>query len=83
MSAWLPHVEEYCKSALADPELNEKTRLLWMEIGKDDPYLPQFKEFHTLLSKHQVKFNYIITEGNHSWPVWRGYLADFATLLFR
>lgn len=83
MSAWLPNAEEYCKDALCDPEFNAKTHLLWMEIGKDDPYLQQFKDFHAVLTKHKVMLNYIITEGNHSWPVWRGYLADFATLLFR
>lgn len=82
MSAWLPHAEEYCKSALADPKLNEKNRLLWMEIGKDDPYLPQFNEFNAVLTKHNIKSTCNITEGNHSWPVWRGYLADFVTLLF-
>lgn len=83
MSAWLPHVEDYCKSALDDPGLNDKMRLLWVEIGKDDPYLPEFKKFQAVMSKHNVKLNYTITEGDHSWQVWRGYLADFATLLFR
>ncbi|CAN5855780.1 hypothetical protein BH11VER1_BH11VER1_19390 [soil metagenome] len=82
MSAWLPQVETYCKPTLDDPQFQEQNRLLWVQIGQDDPYLPQFKEFEKALSRHHVSLTGAITEGNHSWPVWRGYLAEFVPLLF-
>ena len=83
MSGWVPDAEKNCASALADQSLGEKIRLLWLQMGRDDPYLPQFKEFESVLNRHGISRSFTVTEGNHSWPVWRSYLAEFAPLLFR
>ena len=83
MSAWVPNAEKRCSTAFSDPHLNEKVRLLWNQMGAEDSYLPEYKEFETVLERHGVQRSFKLTEGNHSWPVWREYLHDFTPLLFR
>ena len=83
MSGWVPDAEKNCAAALEDHSLSEKVRLLWLQMGRDDPYLPKYKEFDSVLAGRGINRSFSITEGNHSWPVWRGYLAEFASLLFR
>jgi enterochelin esterase-like enzyme len=83
MSAWVPGAEQRCGAALKDSSLNQKVRLLWNQMGQDDPYLNDYKEFDSALEKHGVKRAFKITEGTHSWPLWRDYLAEFAPLLFK
>lgn len=65
--------------------LSRDLKLLWIACGKDDTpqRVAQHEELHAALLKSKVKHEYLITEGNHSWPVWRRYLADFAPLLFQ
>ncbi len=68
----------------ADPNAaNEKIKLLWIGIGKDDFLLARNREFVKILDELQVRHTYQETDGRHAWGVWRGYLADFLPLLFR
>jgi enterochelin esterase family protein len=62
--------------------LNDKLKLLWFAIGKDDQLVKQMTETEKVLQAHNIRHVYRITEGNHSWPVWRKYLAEFAPLVF-
>ncbi len=69
---------------LADPAATNKAlKLLWIACGKDDGLLTRNKTFADLLEKKGIQHQYLATEGNHSWPVWRKYLVDFAPLLFQ
>ncbi|HLY07932.1 MAG TPA: alpha/beta hydrolase-fold protein [Planctomycetota bacterium] len=69
--------------ALADPAAtNAKLRLLWIACGKDDRLVKDAQALSDVLSKREIKHELKITEGNHSWPVWRGYLGEFLPLLF-
>ena len=63
--------------------LNQKLKLLWFACGKDDFLLKANQDFTAALKEKNVRHTYMETEGNHSWPVWRKYLADFAPLIFR
>lgn len=70
--------------ALADAAgTNRSLRLLWIACGKDD-FLRQMNEklIETLKEK-SVQHEWALTDGDHSWPVWRRYLADFAPRLFK
>jgi len=67
---------------LSDAAANDKIRLLWVACGKDDKLVKQAEKFSELLKKTNIRHELKITEGNHSWPVWRFYLADFLPLLF-
>ncbi len=71
------------EGALADAaQTNARLRLLWIAIGKDDFLLKRNEEFIALLKDKGIRHEYLLTEGGHSWPVWRQYLVDFIPRLF-
>lgn len=63
--------------------LNRQLKLLWFACGKEDFLLKPNQDLAAALRAKNVRHAYVETEGNHSWPVWRRYLADFAPLIFR
>jgi enterochelin esterase family protein len=63
--------------------LNAKLQLLWFACGKDDFLLKANHDLTAALTAKGVKHTYVETEGGHTWPVWRRYLADFVPLIFR
>jgi len=69
---------------LNDPAAaNEKLKLLWIGIGKDDFLLQRNQEFIATLKEKDIHHEWHLTDGNHSWPVWRIYLAELAPKLFQ
>ena len=63
---------------------NERTRLLWVGVGRQDTYgLPQGRGIAEKFKAAGVRYKYVETEGAHTWSVWRVYLAEFLPLLFR
>ncbi len=82
-SAAVPELEAV-KVALGNPgETNKVLDLLWIACGKDDFLLGENEKFINVLKGKGIEFDWNLTEGSHSWPIWRGYLADFVPLLFR
>lgn len=70
-------------SALADPAAtNAKLKLLWIACGKDDRLVKNAQDLSDVLKAKEIRHELKITEGNHSWPVWRRYLGEFLPLLF-
>lgn len=69
---------------LAHPTaVNRDLRLFWVACGDKDFLFQRNREFHGLLESKGIRHDYVETEGDHSWPVWRRYLVDFAPKLFR
>ncbi|MEI6232136.1 MAG: alpha/beta hydrolase-fold protein [Planctomycetota bacterium] len=62
---------------------NERLALLWIAIGEKDFLLARYKKLESLLEEKGIKRVSKVTEGNHSWPVWRRYLTEFMPLLFK
>lgn len=62
---------------------NEKLKLLWIGCGKDDFLLKRNDEFIALLKEKGLRHEWHLTDGGHSWPVWRTYLAEFTPKLFQ
>jgi enterochelin esterase-like enzyme len=58
-------------------------RLLWIGVGKDDFLVEQNKTFVAWLEARQIPHTWNVTDGAHSWFVWRRYLAEFLPLIFR
>jgi enterochelin esterase-like enzyme len=82
-SAYLPNPETAAPGFFADPKgANDKLRLLWIACGKDDRLLDNATQLSEILKKREIKHELLVTEGAHSWPVWRKYLAQFAPLIF-
>lgn len=67
----------------ADPgRANERFKLLWLGIGKDDAALKRKQELAATLKEMGVRNEYRETEGAHRWSVWRLYLSEFLPRLF-
>ena len=82
MSAYVPMAEDLLAKGFANKHFNDQIKLLWISIGKDDFLLKDAEAFHALLNKHGIHSQWTLTKGEHEWTVWRGYLRDFAPLLF-
>lgn len=82
-SSGIPN-EDSLAGLLAQPEAaNQQLKLLWIACGKDDFLLKRNTDFIALLTEKHIRHTWRLSEGAHSWPVWRGYLAEFAPLLFQ
>jgi len=66
-----------------DKSANDKLKLLWIACGKQDGLLQSNNKVDAELTQRGVKHEYILTEGAHTWLVWRRNLAEFTPLLFR
>ncbi len=76
-------LEEKYANILKNPSINQ-FRLFTIGMGKDDPLAyKNNKGMMELFTKMGIKYNYVETEGTHSFPVWRKNLAFIAPLLFR
>jgi len=67
----------------ASAAVNRDLKLFWIACGKKDFLFTRNREFTALLKDKGVRYDYVETEGDHSWPVWRRYLTEFAPKLFR
>lgn len=76
--------ENEIKAALDDAAgTNAKLRLLWIACGERDFLLQRNRQLIATLKARGVNHEWRETQGDHSWPVWRNYLAEFAPKLFR
>ncbi len=64
-------------------QVNHDLKLLWIAWGKKDFLAQRNETFVALLKSKGVHYEEVETEGDHSWPVWRRYLNEFAPKLFR
>ena len=78
-----PPDETLLAPVLADAAgTNQRLKLLWIAVGRDDFGRQKNEEFIARLKEAKINHEWHLTEGAHSWPVWRGYLAEFAQKLF-
>lgn len=75
---------EALATTLSRPEvMNKKLKLLWIACGRDDFLLKRNEDFITLLKEKNLRHEWYLTQGDHSWPVWRTYLSEIAPRLFK
>jgi enterochelin esterase-like enzyme len=69
------------------PALNEKAsrqlRLLWLGCGEQDGLLAGNQKLSEWLTSQGIRHTWVQTPGQHSFRVWRRYLAEFTPLLFQ
>lgn len=71
-------------AGLTQPEaVNRDLKLFWIACGRKDFLYQRNGEFDAVLKADGIRHEYVETEGDHSWPVWRQYLVVFAPKLFR
>ena len=69
---------------LGKPEaVNRDLKLFWIACGEKDSLFKGNNDFDGLLKTKGIRHEYIVTPGDHSWPVWRRYLVEFTPMLFR
>lgn len=81
-SASVPRAEAVSKALENSTATNKKLKLLWIACGKKDFLLQRNEEFIKVLNDSKIRHEWLLTEGDHSWPIWRIYLADIAPRLF-
>lgn len=82
-SAAVPNPERRVE-LLAEPDaLNSRLRLLWIACGEGDFLIKPNTEFVADLQARGIRHEWRLTPGDHSWPVWRDYLAELLPKLFR
>jgi len=64
-------------------QLNKYLKLLWFAVGIDDKLISENRKFSSILDERGIRHGYQETPGNHSWPVWRKYLAGFLPIVFK
>lgn len=75
--------ESILEPVLSQPEMaNGQLDLLWIACGKKDFVLDENRKLVAFLEESGIDHTWLLTEGGHSWPVWRDYLAKLAPLLF-
>lgn len=75
--------EQLIQPALDDPRLNQKMRLLWIGVGKDDFTRKSVSALHDQLEQRGISHTWRLTEGIHEYTLWRPFLAEFVQVLFR
>ncbi len=75
---------DYPVTLLDNPEINKKTKLLWITTGDESDILYNFTHATlALLDEHGVNYTFVQGTGGHIWGTWRHNLLDFAPMLFR
>lgn len=79
-----PLLEDQFPGLQMNPEgVNQKLKLLWIGCGKDDFLFQRNQDFIQWLKAKKIDHIYESSEGGHNWLLWRKYLAELLTLLFR
>lgn len=78
-----PPVDVIASGLNGSEAVNRDLKLFWIACGRNDFLFQRNQEFDALLKSKGIRHEYVVTEGDHSWPVWRRYMGDFAPLLFR
>lgn len=76
--------EKEIQAALDDPAgTNAKLKLLWIACGEKDFLLERNEQLTATLKAKGIQHEWRLTPGDHSWPIWRDYLAEFTPKLFQ
>lgn len=58
-------------------------KLYWIGIGKTDFLFENVQDYKERLDKIGMPYEYLESEGGHTWTNWRDYLVEFAPKLFK
>ena len=72
---------ENLEEAIAE-QFAKGVALYWIGIGKDDFLYDENVKFRALLDSKEYEYEYVESDGGHTWRNWRCYLTQFAERLF-
>ena len=64
-------------------QFQQRPKLYWMGIGKDDFLYKDNAEFRKLMDKNRLRYTYHESDAGHEWANWRDYLIIFTQLIFK
>lgn len=64
-------------------QMNNGFKLYWIAIGKTDFLFDANTAYRKMLDDMGMKYEYVESEGGHTWRNWRVYLSEFAPRLFQ
>ena len=64
-------------------QFKKAPKLYWIACGKDDFLVNNNKEFMKKMDEKGYKYEYVETDGGHTWKNWRNYLTMFVPRLFK
>ena len=64
-------------------QFKKAPKLYWIACGKDDFLVNNNKEFMKKMDDKGYKYEYVETDGGHTWKNWRNYLTMFVPRLFK
>ena len=64
-------------------QMNNSFKLYWIAIGKTDFLFDANTAYRKMLDDMGMKYEYVESEGGHTWRNWRVYLSEFAPRLFQ
>jgi enterochelin esterase-like enzyme len=73
----------FAKAASDAAAFNAQQKLLWIGIGKSDFLFERNQGFDKWLTDTGLEHEYLVTDGGHTWLVWRDYLEKVLARLFR
>jgi enterochelin esterase family protein len=84
MSSAMRDLDHNLAPFLADTKASSaKLKFLWFACGKDDRLFTNNVALHNLLVARGVAHEWVVTEGNHRWTVWRRNLVELTPKLFQ
>jgi enterochelin esterase-like enzyme len=76
--------DKYFSDLAAKPEVtNQRLKLLWMGVGKEDFLYQRAAAFDDLMKEKKIEHKSLVTGGGHTWMNARHYLAETLQLYFR
>ena len=72
---------ENLEEAIAE-QFDKGVALYWIGIGKDDFLYDENVKFRALLDSKEYEYEYVESDGGHTWRNWCCYLTQFAERLF-
>ena len=64
-------------------QFQQRPRLYWIGIGKDDFLYKDNAAFREMLDKNRLRYTYHESGAGHEWANWRDYLVIFSQLIFK
>lgn len=61
---------------------NDRLTLFWFGCGQQDTLFGRSKYLDALLTSHQIRHTFRVTDGRHNYTLWRQYLGEVTPLLF-
>jgi enterochelin esterase-like enzyme len=76
--------DKYFSDLAAKPEVtNQRLKLLWMGVGKEDFLYRQAVAFDNLMKEKKIEHKSLVTAGGHTWMNARRYLTETLQLYFK